>query len=48
MTMDESRTGAKKNALVKAAEQFEQEPDQQLSGAEVAERLRDLAKEHQI
>lgn len=44
-TCDESRSGAKKNALIKAAERFEGNPDEILTAAEVAERLREQANE---
>lgn len=43
MTVEDDRTPGKISALKKAADQFEQNPDEVLTGAEVAERLRDLA-----
>jgi hypothetical protein len=45
MTVEDERTPGKKSALNKAAEQFEQTPDETFTGAEVAERLRAQAED---
>lgn len=45
MTVEDERTPGKKSALKKAAEWFEETPDQVFTGAEVAARLREQAGE---
>lgn len=43
MTVEDERTPGKKSALNKAAEEFEKNPEEMLTGAQVADRLRRLA-----
>ncbi|WP_154697072.1 hypothetical protein [Lentzea guizhouensis] len=44
MTVEDDRTPGKQSALRRAAEEFEKHPDEVLTGAEVAERLRAQAE----